>query len=895
MILIQNLTKRYVSKKRRTCTALNGITLTLPDKGMIFVIGKSGSGKSTFLNMIGGLDSFNSGRIVSFGNDLSSFSNEDFSSYRASHVGFIFQDFHLLEELTVAENIRLSAEIADVSHEEIREALRQVDLSGYESRYPSELSGGEKQRVVIARALIKNPNVLLCDEPVGNLDNNTSAQIMEILHRLSRDKLVLIVSHDMPDAEKYGDRIIELQGGKIIADYSKRADYTNELTIDKFGSLVLPHNRNLTESDILRIKAYHRNQPIRDLKQNDSGYEPTRQVRGVEKKIKLRHSAMKGKSIFKLFGAFLNASKLRAISTALISSVMLVLLIIMQSFLTFDGNRAAVGIINDESGVVALRKSVYNSQENVEVTNIVTDSDINTVNHLSKGDGKSYLLYSFCLPIDITAKQEPTETEVFLEGTYGYNHIYRSHMGGTLACDEEYLIRRFGVDGELRVLAGDVNASKSSGAIIITDYIADAMMVYNKMSSYDTLLSYDFDYNGKIKGHVAAVIYTGYKEKYAEEIKTVEDNQATNVQGIKTLDLDKMTNLIRDINTNLAIGYTLNEDLQKAISDVYSRGFARGDGFVCTGESGDSVTLYDFMFVPSATCKPGEIILSNSLHSYLISNNIISNNIINKNTGEIIDPNDLLLDSSYDPYAYTISISPFTLSRYENSEMQGEVLYEKVFTPSTNSSSHLREQYSYVSYEDYYELIKYDVVPFAIYIDGSDNASAIVDEMEGRGYVWPAAKSDVITFITDSVQMFTDLFEMLEMITMALIVIFLVSYGISNVRANYYQIGVIKAMGGRGKDIAKIFILENLVITVAIWIISYVGSIFMVDEANSLVLNSFETIVGEKFGKLTIIAFSNELILTAFAMTLVLGLIATAIPLLILHCVKPVKIIQSKE
>ena len=891
MILIQNLTKRYVSKNHKICTALNGINLTLPDKGMIFIIGKSGSGKSTLLNMIGGLDSFNDGRIVSFGNDLSYFKKADYYKYRASHVGFIFQDFHLIEELTVAENIRLSAEIANAAHEDIRLALKRVGLEGYERRYPSELSGGEKQRVVIARALIKNPNVLLCDEPVGNLDNNTSAQIMDLLHGISKEKLVVIVSHDMPDAEKYGDRIIELQGGKIVADYSKRANYSNELTVDKFGSLILPYNRNLTENDIASIKAHNRAQPIRNLKQNDSGYEPTRQIQGTGEKIPLRHSTMKKKTVFKLFSAFLGASKLRAASTAFISSAILILLIIMQSFLTFDGNRAASGIIQGESGIVALRKSIYNSDENVDVTHFVTDADIDAINRAGKGNTKTYLLYSYCLPIDITAKQEPTEMEIFLEGTYGYNNIYTSHMGGTLACDEDYLVKQFGIDGEVRVLAGDINLSKISGAIIITDYVADAMLSFNGFASYDTLLSYKFNYSGKTKGHIAAIIYTGYKEKYAEEIASVSENTFKNIQGIETLDLDKMTNLMRDVSTNLAIGYTLNEDFPTAISDAYYRGFARTDGFVCTSELGNSVTLYDFVLIPSANCKPGEILLSSSFYNYLSANNLVFVKTENNDVEEPV----ISLDSSLGVGNVSATITSFTLKRYERSEMQGEVLYEKVFTPSANYVAPLREQYSYISYADFFELIKYDVIPFAVYIDGGDNVSAIIDRMEGEGFVWPAAKSDVITFITDSVQMFTDLFKLLERITMALIVIFLVSYGISNVRTNTYQIGVIKAMGGRSNDIAKIFVLENLVITLLIWGISYAGSVLLVDKANRLVLDSFEAIVGEKFGNLTIIAFSNELIITAFALTLALSFLATIVPLLILHFIKPIKIIKSKE
>ena len=894
MILIQNLTKRYVSKNHKTCTALNGINLALPDKGMIFVIGKSGSGKSTLLNMIGGLDSFNDGRIVSFGNDLSLFKNEDFYRYRASHVGFIFQDFHLLEELTVAENIRLSAEIANVSHEEIKQVLSRVDLSGYETRYPSELSGGEKQRVVIARALIKNPNVLLCDEPVGNLDNNTSAQIMELLHKISREKLVVIVSHDMPDAEKYGDRIIELQGGKIISDNSRRDDYSNELTVDKFGSLVLPYNRNLTETDIIRIKAHHRNQPIRNLRQNDSGYEPTKQVKSAGARIGLRHSAMKTKSVLKLFGAFLNASKLRAISTALISSVMLVLLIIMQSFLTFDGNRAAAGIIKDESGIVSIRKSVYKNAEGTDVTNklnFVTDSDLEIIKSVGGDNMKFHLLYSFCLPVNITSKDEPVERESIEEITYGHNNIYVDQMSGTLACDEEYLIKQFGVDGEIRVLAGDINETKTSGGIIITDYIADAILE-NGLSSYEKIINYKFNYTGKSKGRVCAIIYTGYKEKYAEEIEIISKNDTTTSQGIQLLELDAMTNLMRDVSTNLAIGYTLNENFPEAVADINYRGSIKGSGLVCANDDGNSTILSEVTIVPSAICQPGEIMLNQSLFNTLLMSNVIT---INKTNQSETPELDFGLGGSTEGVSSGYEISSFKIQRYEYHDKGGDIIFEKEFKPLNFLNSSIRESYVYISYQDFKEIMKYDVIPYAVYVDGYKNVGELVNTMEGRGYVWPVANSDVITFITDSVMMFTDLFEMLEMITTALIVIFLISYGISNVRTNKYQIGVIKAMGGRSRDIAKIFLLENIVITVVICVISYFGSIFMVDEANSLVLNSFEAIVGEKFGNLTIIVFSNELIFNAFVLTLILGLFATIVPLLILHFIKPIKIIKSKE
>ena len=131
MILIKDLTKTYKSKNRRVCTALDKVSLKLPDTGMVFIIGKSGSGKSTLLNMIGGFDGFDSGVIVADGNDLSKFKDRDFYKYRASYVGFIFQDYHLIDELTVAENVNLELEIANAVGTDVDNALKAVGLDKY--------------------------------------------------------------------------------------------------------------------------------------------------------------------------------------------------------------------------------------------------------------------------------------------------------------------------------------------------------------------------------------------------------------------------------------------------------------------------------------------------------------------------------------------------------------------------------------------------------------------------------------------------------------------------------------------------------------------------------------------------------------------------------------------
>lgn len=221
MIIVKDLNKTYRMKKGDTVHALNGISLSLPEAGMVFILGKSGSGKSTFLNIIGGLDKADSGELIVNGKSLHKFSPADYDYYRNTCVGFVFQDYNLIDELTVEQNIALALQLqkkTSATEEEVKRVLGLVDLQDFGKRHPNMLSGGQRQRIAIARALIKNPDIILADEPTGALDSETGKDILEMLKRLSEERLVLIVSHDREAAEKFGDRIIELKDGKITAD-----------------------------------------------------------------------------------------------------------------------------------------------------------------------------------------------------------------------------------------------------------------------------------------------------------------------------------------------------------------------------------------------------------------------------------------------------------------------------------------------------------------------------------------------------------------------------------------------------------------------------------------------------------------------------------------------------
>ena len=224
MLEIRNLTKIYHAGRKNAVTALRQISLSLPDTGMIFLLGKSGSGKTTLLNLIGALDTANEGDILLDGAPFSSFSTSQYDAYRNTCVGFVFQEYNLLEEFSVEKNVALALEMqgAEQIKERVDEALAQVNLQEYAGRKPGELSGGQRQRVAIARTIVKNPRIVLADEPTGALDSQTGEQILTILRKLSEDRLVIVVTHDRNSAEKYADRMIELADGKVLSDSEPR-------------------------------------------------------------------------------------------------------------------------------------------------------------------------------------------------------------------------------------------------------------------------------------------------------------------------------------------------------------------------------------------------------------------------------------------------------------------------------------------------------------------------------------------------------------------------------------------------------------------------------------------------------------------------------------------------
>ncbi len=376
MLELVKVKKVYTSKAGET-SALNEVSITLPDKGLVFITGKSGSGKTTLLNVIGGLDGFDDGEIIIQGKKFSEFTPEEYNSYRNTFVGFIFQGYNLLSEYTIEKNIRLANELQgkESNIDEINALLESVDLGGLNHRLPSELSGGQKQRVAIARALIKNPKIIIADEPTGALDSNTGVQVLETLKKLSKDRLVIIVSHDLELAEVYADRIINLIDGDIVSDVTLSdtaikgnvAENGNDFIVKSRSELTPEENKSLLTA-IKNGKNVYVSDDITIREKSDTVIEKE-EYQGEE--VELLSSKMKLKSSVDLGLKSLKVKPLRLAFTIFLSVIAFAVFGLFDTIASYSNAKVIVNLLNggDYNSVQISAENVGSSRTKLTFSN----------------------------------------------------------------------------------------------------------------------------------------------------------------------------------------------------------------------------------------------------------------------------------------------------------------------------------------------------------------------------------------------------------------------------------------------------------------------------------------------------------------------------------------------
>ena len=306
MLRLEEIKKDFKTDNN-VVNVLKGITIQFRKKEFVAILGHSGCGKTTLLNIIGGLDKCTSGNVIIDGRSTKEYNDLDWNDYRNKRIGFVFQSYNLIPHLTVQKNVELSMTLAGVTKEERHaralEALDKVGLKAHARKHPSQLSGGQMQRVAIARAIVNNPEIILADEPTGALDSESGVEVMELLKEISKDHLIVMVTHNAQLADEYATRILNMSDGVIVGD-------TNEYTLDECLS---------DEAADLAAKTAAEEKALSDIEQTGTK-NAKRELKRIEKK-KRKKASMSPLTAFSLSFTNLISKKGRTFLTSFAGSI----------------------------------------------------------------------------------------------------------------------------------------------------------------------------------------------------------------------------------------------------------------------------------------------------------------------------------------------------------------------------------------------------------------------------------------------------------------------------------------------------------------------------------------------------------------------------------------------
>lgn len=889
MINIRNLSKEYVSNNKTSHLALNDVSFTLPSRGMIFIIGKSGSGKSTLLNILGGLDSPTAGQIIVDGNDYDNFKEKDFDNYRNTYLGFVFQDFHLIEGLTVQQNITLALDLQGKKNKKaVKEVLKQVDLEGYEKRYPDELSGGQQQRVAIARAIVKKPRLVLADEPTGNLDSKTSKQVLDVLKQLSKNTLVVIVSHNKDDALNYADRIIELSDGQILHDVQRKSKYEFKLIDNKVVNF--PHNVKLTAEEIKLI-----NEEVKKggytLSQKNDVFTETYKFYEKGKKVKLKPGHIRPKKTLFLANKYTKGQYLNSLFTSLIIGFMVIMIALCQIFSTFDSKTLLKGIIQESNEtVMVLQKGMYEGtiypKLNDKIVCNVEDSDIQK--YYDKGyQGNVYKLYNHTIPF--TSKSYESNAESMeIHKFNDISDLYINKGRGILECDINFLNKKYGQNGEVKVLAGSLEDDFKPYGVIITDYLADAIIyhtyelrmlpkeeAYKKIIEKPTFLQ---------RVSYKAIIETNYLERYKELVDIFElrysldsldeFNQKFNEIKKKSIFID----YINELNQFLSIGYMINKE------GVY-------DSIMQFPE----LTVADNMFYNTSYFdENGEKLnldinvhsITSPIYEYVNDDEVsMGINIYNLLFGTELTETDI---SQFVPRTITIKRYHFYDKDQENVACEKTLTINRINLNTPNSII--------LSKNDFALLGKTNIVPYALYFDNIESIISIYDGTSESKDPFYSINENFKTIykIQDIVIVFNDLFFIIVLVLGFVSIGLLMSFIKRSIESKKYEIGILRAIGGKNIHLYYIFLYQIIMIVGMIFLVSNGGMVILDNYINEIIVNNLARfLISDLIKELVIIEYRPILLGIINGILLILSLISSISILVKLRNIKPINIIKD--
>ena len=862
MIIVKNLTKVYKTRGREV-RALDNVSFTLPDSGMVFIVGKSGSGKSTLLNMISGLDKFTSGQIISGGNSLEGMKAKSREKYLGSYIGYVFQDYRLIEDFTVKQNVELAADIAE-SGRSSEDYLKLVGLSGYENRLPKELSGGQKQRVAIARALIKNPKVILADEPTGNLDQNTTKEILTLLKEISKDTLVLIVSHNLRDADAYADRIIELADGKVIRDKTRIENYDNNLKY-KNGVINLPHHKDLGNVELgLLLRGGRRS---RSIVQNSGGFAQTEDHEEVKEDVKLHNKGMSPKNLLKVFSIIFKRKIFSKVTTVLLAAVILSVFYVIQSLSMYNTTEAFLTTLENTGANSVIVQASAGTVTSSKYVGVLTESK---VEQLAAGyNGQTYKLYSDYIY---------THNSISLSGSFVLRY-YTDVTYGTLNTTPEYAARLLGTNG-IEVLAG--NLYDKDYGVVITDYVADSIIANNpklaegKASQEEIYESLIGEFNAFYKTtYINAIVNTNYEQEH-RAIKDVLAGFTTNSPLHELTTSSEYIEFMADVSERYGIAYSFSENYYSAVSNYRHENFAAGKDalifdcfYLTSGGKGAGTATNIFML--NNKLADGDIIMAYNIYNYIYETEYAPDQIFDANK--------------------ELAPEGVAFRQYESSSAKDILHSESVTIKSLGMAPNV----SYMNANTAEAFIKYNIFAYSVYLDNPTAVKDITDLIGSLEFSMFSGRIGNIYFIERCVEIFADFFEVTMLFILAACVFFLVNFGIKSIRSNIYEIGVIKAMGGIKRDISAIFISQSLLMGVGILISTYFGMQIFSSIADTVFLESLAAVSNANFYGIRVINFYPSVALIDIVIALGVVVTSAIISTVSIDRLNLISILKAKE
>ncbi len=872
MIELKNIKKTYKSKKGVSTEALKEVNIKFNESGLVFILGKSGSGKSTLLNILGGLDTYTSGDIIINGKSTKQFKEKDWDAYRNTYIGFIFQEFNLLDDYNVEDNLRLALELQHkkITDEEILTALKMVDLDDLLKRKPNELSGGQKQRIAIARALIKNPKIILADEPTGSLDSTTSKQIFKILKEISKNKLVIVVSHDDESARKYADRIIKISDGIIEED-------TNSSIIKNNNELKL-----------------------------------------VNAKLPFLYSLKMG--LGNLFH-----KKIRLIFSILLIVLCLVCFGTMTSTLNSDINKELIKIFK-EKGSTEVRILKY--QDNVSYEKIFTEQ----IKHLFDTNIEGNNLFPETIKLDDNFISEvETKTNLNWYGEYNaYNNFEPLSWSYNSSVDDNGILYYYIGDSLLGknikfVKANDNlfknikiigNIPNNDDEIMITSFVADQIINngikskkdknnntidFYKPITYANIIDDNIYINLGDMTYVKIVgiaDYTDYLKKYSDlkEIKAATMWDMSNKsKEYKKLD-ELYNNLLNDIDQFLSRIYVSdvfinkidlkNENISNSTTKIiYNNDIFDIDEFAYINKDLDVLVNNDIKKI--STLNNDEIIINTALLNVITKNDYqkkLKEYIASNKTNDTVEfLKKYLNDNSIIDKKFKTSIKENKI--YSDVNNFGE--YSVVGVIDDDSESSL----VYYNKECIKDLISDNIVMTHIFTNVNT-----VDELKTILKYYPINNSNIISQSNYSSSLLTSIeiiyiFKLLgkygTIFFLVFAIVILMNFISNSIKFRKKEIGILRAIGCRRIDVIKMFIYECLTL-----MLICLGLSFIIIPKITNSINSF--ISSTLYSNISIMNFGILQILGVTIVMIIIVIISSIIPIQKLTKMKPIDIILDK-